>query len=134
MSRDAASRIGNVAQKNVATLYARAKGDTSGRLGLLDRGLLEHELHLVVLVEVDQHLAARHEPTEQQLVGERLADRVLDEARHRPRAHLRVEALPREKLAKLRRERRIDLLLVQLCLELEQELVDDAQDDLVVER
>src|SRR4029078_13088591 len=73
MSRDAASRIGNVAQKNVATLYARAKGDTSGRLGLLDRGLLEHELHLVVLVEVDQHLAARHEPTEQQPLGERLA-------------------------------------------------------------
>ena len=95
--------------------------------------LLEHELHLVVVVDVDRHLAAADQPAEQQLVGERLADRVLDQPRHRPRAHLRIEALLREELLELRRERRLDLLLVQLVLELEQELVDDLQDDLVVE-
>ena len=94
---------------------------------------LEHEPDLVVVVDVDRHLAAADEAAEQQLVGERLADRVLDQARHRPRAHLRIEALLREELLQLRRERRLDLLLVQLGLELEQELVDDLQDDVVVE-
>ena len=95
---------------------------------------LEHELHLLVVADVDRHLAAGDELAEQQLVGERLADRVLDEPRHRPRAHLRIEALLRQVLLERRRERGVDLLLVQLVLELEQELVDDAQDDVVVER
>ena len=50
-------------------------------------------LIFVVLIDVDRHFAAADEPAEQQLVGERLADRVLDQTRHRPRAHLRIEAL-----------------------------------------
>ena len=110
-------------------LRSQATGPTSG-FGRF----LEAELDLVVVADVDRHLAAIDEPAEQQLVGERLADRVLDEPRHRARAHLRIEALLRQELAQLRRERRVDLLLVQLRFELEQELVDDAQDDLVVER
>src|SRR5712691_6487061 len=56
------------------------------RLGFL--GFLEDELDLVALVDVDGHLAAADEPAEQKLVGERLADRILAEPRHRPRAHL----------------------------------------------
>src|SRR5215470_3345489 len=65
-------------------------GDSLGLRGLL--GLLEDELDLVVRLDVDRHLAAAGESAEEQLVRERLADRVLDQPRHRPSAHLRVEA------------------------------------------
>src|SRR6516165_12529268 len=108
-------------------------GDSFGLCRLRGRRFLERQADLLLVVEVDYDLAAVHQPAEQQFVGERLADRVLDEARHRPRTHLRIEALLGEVFAELRRERRLDLFLVELRLELEQELVDDAQDDLVIE-
>ena len=50
-----------------------------GGLGFLRGGRLESEPDLVVVADVDQHLAAVHEPTEQQLVGKCLSNRVLDE-------------------------------------------------------
>src|SRR3989454_3532186 len=83
--------------------------------------LLEGELELFVLADVDGHLAAVLQPAEEQLVGERAADRVLDEACHRPRPHQRVEAL----LSEVRLERIgkacLDLLLGELLVELHQE-------------
>src|SRR5882672_5310389 len=94
----------------------------------------ELERDLAALVGVDGDLAAVGELAEEQLVGERAADRVLDEPRHRPRAHERIEAAFGEMLAQLVGEYRVNLLLVQLRLELHQELVDHAQDDVVVER
>src|SRR5450631_1847129 len=62
-------------------------------LGRLLRRLRDVELHLPALVEIDGHAPAVGELAEEELVGERAADRVLDEARHRARAHLRVEAV-----------------------------------------
>src|SRR5262249_2321758 len=122
--------------RRVSRTRRATRAPSSDRLGLRRLGflrILERELHLAGVVDVDRHVPASHEPAEEKLVGERLADRVLDEPRHRTRAHLRIEALSREELFELRRERRIDLLLVQLVLEVEQELVDDAQDHVVVE-
>src|SRR6185436_19070339 len=81
---------------------------------------LELELDLLVLADVDRHLAAVLQLAEQQLVGERTADRVLDQARHRPRTHQRVEALAREVQLELGGELRLDLLLGELLLELHQ--------------
>src|SRR5436190_20919795 len=52
---------------------------------------LECERKLAFVVDVDRDVPAADEPTEQELVGKRLANRVLDEPRHRSRAHLRIE-------------------------------------------
>src|SRR5262245_1671812 len=70
------------------------------RLGLFR--LLEDETHLAVVVDVDRHCPAADEAAEQELVGQRLADRVLDEPRHRPRTHLRIEAILRQESLALR--------------------------------
>src|SRR5436190_19803966 len=83
---------------------------SSDRCSLL--GLVELERDLVFVANVDRHLAAADQPAEQQLVGQRLADRVLYQARHRARAHLRVESLFRQELAQPRRERGLDLFFV----------------------
>src|SRR6267142_4606247 len=82
--------------KAVAGKKRRPSAGVNRRSG--DRGgfLFEGELDLLVLADVDGDLAAVLQPAEQQLVGERAADGVLDEARHRARAHQRVEALLRQ--------------------------------------
>src|SRR6202171_497743 len=95
---------------------------------------VEIEPDLVVAADVDGHPAPVGELAEQKLVGKRLADGVLNQPRHRPRAHLRIEALLGQEFLQLHRERSLDLFLVQLVLQLEQELVDDAQDHVMVER
>src|SRR5260221_11214725 len=60
------------------------------------RGLfLEFQPDLLVVAEGDRDLAAVLQPAEQQLVGQRAADGVLDQTRHRPRAHQRAIALHR---------------------------------------
>ncbi len=87
-----------------------------------------------LVVDVHRQAAAVDQPAEQQLVGQRTPDRVLDQALHRPRAHQRVEALLRQVLAQRVGEGDLDLLLGQLAFELQQELVDHAQDDVLVER
>src|SRR4029077_14869471 len=96
--------------------------------------LFERELEALVLTDIDGHLAAMLQPAEEQLVGERAADRVLDEPRHRPRAHQRVEAFLREVRLQRRREARLDLLLGKLLVELHQELLHHAHDRVLVER
>src|SRR5690242_8847222 len=103
-----------------------------GGLGHFLFGELERDL--AALVDVDGDLAAVRELAEEQLVGERAAYGVLDEPRHRPRAHERIEAAPGEVLAQRIGEHRLDLLLLELRLELHQEFVHHAQDHLVVER
>src|SRR5882762_8056534 len=85
-------------------------------------------------LDIHRDLPAVGELAEEQLVGERAANRVLDEPRHRARSHQRIEAVLREVLAQDVGEYRIDLFLVQLDLELHEELVHHAQDDFVIER
>ena len=72
--------------------------------------------------------------TEQQFVGQRPTNRVLDQTLHRPRAHQRIETLLGRVQAQCVGESDLDLLLGQLALELEQELVDEAQNDVLVQR
>src|SRR5689334_18157431 len=62
-------------------------------------GLVELERDLFVVADVYRHLAAADQATEQQLVGQCLADRVLDQPRHRASTHLRIEALLCQELA-----------------------------------
>src|SRR5207244_4328669 len=95
---------------------------------------LELQLDLLVVADVDGYSAAVLEPPEQQLVGQRSPDRVLDEPRHGPRTHQRIEALLRQVLLQALAELRLDLLLRKLLVELHQELVDHPHDDFVVER
>src|SRR6202158_3282566 len=57
---------------------------------------VEIEPDLVVAADVDGHPAPVGELAEQKLVGKRLADGVLNQPRHWPRAHLRIGALDRE--------------------------------------
>jgi len=68
------------------------------------------------------------------LIGERAANRVLDESRHRAGAHERIEPVLGEVFAQRVGEYRIDFFLVQLRLELHQELVHHAHDDVMIER
>src|SRR5688500_17469612 len=82
---------------------ARASGDRGGLL-------LELEHDLLGLADVDGHLAAVLQLAEQQLVGQRAPDGVLDEARHRPGPHQRVEAFLRQMLLGRLGEVRLDLL------------------------
>src|SRR4051794_35078344 len=90
-------------------------------------------MHLVAVIDVHGYLTAVRESAKQKLIGERSAYRVLNQPRHRPRTHQRVEARLREMLFQRRRERDLDFFLVQLVLELHQEFVDNAQDDVFVE-
>src|SRR5258706_13196606 len=85
----------------------RALSGLDGLRGL--RRLRDIELDVALLVGVDRDLAAVGEAPEEQLVGERAADRVLDEARHGTRAHLRIEAVLREEVLEAFGEDRIDL-------------------------
>src|SRR5688572_26991569 len=110
------------------SLLLSLRSDRGGRL------LLELEQDLVGLADVDRHLAAVLELAEKKLVGERPADGVLDKPRHRPRPHEGIEALLRQVLLEHLGEDRLDLLLGELLVELHQELLHHAHDDVVVER
>src|SRR5438094_5774625 len=116
----------------VASRKRRAAARSGDDFRLL--GLVEFQLDLFVGADVDGHPAAIGQLAEKKLFGKRLADRILDKPRHRPGAHLRIEAFSREELLERHGKRGLDLLLVQLALELEQELVDDAQDHVMIER
>src|SRR5882762_10146945 len=94
------------------------------RSGDGSRFFLELQLDLLVLADIDGYPAAVLEPPEQQLIGQRSPDRVLDEARHRPRTHQRIEAFLRQVLLQGLGELRFHLLLRELLVELHQELVD----------
>src|SRR5215475_11002557 len=73
-----------------------------------DRPVEEFEAELgragLVLDRDDADVAAGLELTEQHLVGERLLDVLLDQAGHRPRAHLLVVAVRDQPLRRLVRE------------------------------
>src|SRR6267378_3003178 len=94
----------------------------------------ELERGLARVVDVHRDLAAVGELAEEQLIGERAPDRVLDESRHRAGAHQRIETVLGEVFAQHVSEYRINFLLVQLRFELHQELVHHAQDDVMIER
>ena len=71
---------------------------------------------------------------EEQLVGQRLAHRVLDEPLHGACPHQRIEALACQILAERVGEDHLHPLLVQRLFQLHQELVHHPQDDLLVQR
>src|SRR5579862_4059734 len=78
-------------------LLQRRSGDRLGRGRRSGRRLLlEAQQDVFGGVHVDRDFAAMHELAEKELVGERAADRILDQARHGARAHERVEAFLRE--------------------------------------
>ena len=94
------ARTAPSAQLPGAQPFATAGGRVARRFGLsLLRGGLDVEHRLALVVDVDRQPAAVDQAAEQQLVGQRAADRVLDQALHRPRAHQRIEALLRQVLA-----------------------------------
>ena len=72
--------------------------------------------------------------TEQQLLGQRLLDVVLDHAGHRPRTHLHIVATLGKPRAGFRLDHELDATGFELGLELEHELVDDALDNLALQR
>src|SRR5262249_22567687 len=72
-----------------------------------------------VLDRDDAHVAAALELAEQDFVGERLLDVLLDEARHRPRPHLLVIAVLDQPLGGLFRQLDGDVAIAQLRLQLE---------------
>src|SRR5262249_9417950 len=83
-----------------------------------------------VLDRDDAHVAAALELAEQDFVGERLLDVLLDEARHRPRPHLLVIAVLDQPLAGLFRQLDGDVTVAELCLQLKHEFFDHLGDDL----
>src|SRR5258706_5646333 len=87
-----------------------------------------------VRLDIHRELLAVGELAEEQLVGDRDANPVIDESRHRAGAHERIEAVLGEVFAQRVGEYRIDFFLMQLRLELHQELVHHAQDDVMIER
>src|SRR5438045_936027 len=117
--------IGSSARRSVLPAAEKAKAARGGLFAVPasrasgDRRcfLLEGELELLVRADIDGHLAAVLQPPEQQLVGERAADRILDQPRHRPRAHQRIEALLRQVLLEGVSELGLYLLLGELLVE-----------------
>ena len=99
----------------VARSDAQAVAGSAFGLSLFLRRL-DVEQRLALGVDVDRQAAAVDQAAEQQLVGQRAADRVLDQALHRPRAHQRIEALLGQVLAQAVGEGDLDLLLGQLAL------------------
>src|SRR5882672_12069231 len=103
--------------------------DLLDELGLLwhrrRRSLAEREVELVAN-PCDTHDTALGEASEQQFLGERLLDVLLDDAAERPRAEQRIVAALGEPFARLGTELDGDVAVGELLLELEDELVDDA--------
>src|SRR5262245_47460079 len=77
----------------------------------------------LVLHHDDPHMAAGLELAEQHLVGERLLDRLLDQAGHRPRPHLLVVAVLDQPLGGVFRQLDGDVAVAELGLELQHELL-----------
>ena len=73
------------------------------------------------------------EPAEQYIVGERLLDVLLNDARHRPRTHLLVVAVRDQPLGCLVGELDRDVAVGKLRLELHHELGDDLSDHFLAE-
>ena len=78
----------------------------------------------------DPHRSAVFQAAEQHFVGERRLDRLLDDACHRPRAHLLVITVLDEPATRLVGEFDRDIAIGELGLELHDEFVDDLDDDL----
>ena len=93
----------------------------------------QHEA-VALQVVIDPDVTAVLELAEQELLGERTLDVLLNDACHRPRAHALVVALRGDPVPRRRLELDRDVVLLELRLELEHELVDDARDRFVVER
>ena len=93
----------------------------------------EIQLDLLAVVQIDGYSSSSNQFSEQQLVGQCLADQILDQARHRSGSHERIKAFLRQDLAQLVGEEDLDLFLLQLLLKLHQELVDDAQNDVLIQ-
>ena len=75
------------------------------------------------------HRSAIFQTAEQHFVGERRLDRLLDDACHRPRAHLLVIPMLDQPAARFVGEIDRDIAIGKLGLELHDELVDDLDDD-----
>src|SRR6185437_6590318 len=91
------------------------------------RRLDERESQLVALAG-DADDAALGQLAEQQLLGERLLDVLLDDAGQRTRAEQTIVALLREPFPRTLVELDGDVAIGKLLLELQDELVDDAAD------
>src|SRR5206468_10178206 len=96
-------------------------------------GLVERERQLVIRAP-DPDVAALRELAEQQLVGERTLDLVLDHPAQRARAVHRVVALARQVVARRLVERQLHLAVGELRAELGDELVDDLSHHALVQR
>src|SRR5690606_4654611 len=79
------------------------------------------------------HVPAVDQLAEQQLLGKRSLDVLLDDSRHRTRAHLRIITTRRQPRARLVIHLYSDTFLLKLCLELEHELADHLSDSALVE-
>ena len=97
--------------------------------------IFEAELVAAVLVldQNDTHMAAGLELAEQHLVGQRLLDVLLDDAGHRPRAHLLVIAVVDQPVRGFVRQLDGDIAVGELRLELQHELLHHLGDDLLRE-
>ena len=95
---------------------------------------LEIQTDLVTGVDIDGHPTTVRQLAEQQLVGQRLADGVLDQTRHGAGAHHRVETMLGEMGLQRIGTYRLDFLLVQLFFQLHQELVHHLQDERLGQR
>src|SRR5215211_4931433 len=102
-----------------------------------DRAIEELEAELVasslVRDDDDADVSAALELAEQNLVGEALLDMLLDDPRHRPRAHLLVVAVVHEPFGGFFGELDGDVAVAELRLELQHELLDDLGDHLRAE-
>ena len=83
---------------------------------------------------VHSHLAAVHQFAKQQLIGQGLADGVLNQALHWASTHQWIKTFLGQVLAQFVCEHRIHFLLVQLFFQLHQELVDHAKNDFFIQR
>ena len=85
-------------------------------------------------IPIQPHETALGQPSEQQFVGQRAAQFVLNQAAHRARAHLRVEAFFGQIGTQGGGKLGLHLFRQKLLFELQQEFIDDAGDDRAVQR
>ena len=106
--------------------------------GVADIGLPPHAVAMSLFlfnvgVEIDGHLAAVGETTEQQFVSQCGAQGVLDETRHRPGTHEGVKAFFSQHFSDPIGKVRFHFFLVQLLFELHEKFVDDTQNGGLIE-
>ena len=98
-------------------------------------GLFLDDMYLEIVIFLgDDDMSAVFEFTEQQFLRQSLLDLVLDEACHGPRAHDLVIAMRAQPLARGLIHIHGDLLVIQLCLQLDQELVHHVLYGLAIQR